>query len=129
MSGDHWTEGPVRWAWWEIAATVGTVLALILLSLSLQGCASCRPACCADCPPQIELVERPPEIVLVRPPEVVVPETPDLIAIERAELAADDPVGWLRLLAADVLSLLDALERAQVELQAINTTAPPEVQP
>lgn len=117
--------GPLPWTWLQTVAVTIVLVFGAALMVCLSGCNTCRPACCADCPPVIELVDRPPEVIIIPPPKVNVPDRPRLESIEQWALAAIDPAAWLRLLVADMVETLDALDRSREELAAVNDSAPP----
>ena len=94
---------------------------VVALAFALIGCQTCEPLC-SECPPIIERVESAPEIIERLPPAVVVPESPQLESVERFELAATDPASWLRLVARDLILVLDMFYQAQSELAAVNAS-------
>ena len=107
----YWTDE------WKARALLAVIVLLTaIMAFCAQGCASCEPKIIR----QVEVIEAPPEIITILPPEVRVPTMPVLESIDNAALASVDPAAWLRLVAADFVQLVDALEAARGELIAVN---------
>jgi len=107
----YWTDE------WKARALLAIIVVLTgVMVLCAQGCTTCEPQIIK----QIEVIESPPEIIIVLPPEVQVPTMPILESVDNAALAVVDPAAWLRLVAADFVELVNALEAARCELNAVN---------
>ena len=70
---------------WDVIGWGFVIVVMVLMVTCVQGCASCQPECCAECPARLGLVERPPEIVTILPPVVAVPEVPELETLDLVE--------------------------------------------
>ena len=104
----------------------GTVLlsVCVLLLVSAGGCSTCKPKCCAGCPPVIEIVEIP--VVVHEPhPELPLADQPEITSAWDEADAEADPEGWLEALLSDFKSVINAwLEDRQTIIDA-NATRPP----